>query len=75
MNNYDLMLSDTKRAVVNILCAAVRKEDWALEQLPGMIDQLNEAWDKLTDCLVRQRDERGRQIERLMDELAEARKS
>lgn len=38
------------------------------------LDSLNKAWDELTDALVRQRDERDKQIARLMNELAEAKK-
>lgn len=80
--NYDLLLSDAKanatKAVVNLvkngrdgkpLCDA-DAASWAATAM----DDLNKAWDQLTDALVRQRTERDDQIRRLIDELAERRK-
>lgn len=70
--NYDLRVSDAKRAVTAALCRQTKGGD--LSELASSIDELNKAWDSLTDALVRQRDERGEQVLRLMNDLAEAKK-
>ncbi len=83
MSNYDRRVSDAKagatRAIVNLvkhgsdnkpLCDA-DAANWAATA----VDDLNKAWDDLTDALVRQRDERDEWIAKLLNELAEARKA
>lgn len=73
--NYDLMLSDCKRALTAELFRFQRDNPKVdMGQLPHFIDELNNAWDKLTDCLVRHRSERDRMIHKLINELAEAKK-
>lgn len=77
MRNYDLELSDVKAATTSELCNLIRDfgtKGVNLDRIANLIDQLNKAWDELTDCLVRQRKERDEQILRLIDELAEAKK-
>lgn len=73
--NYDANLSAAKHRATSELVKIQR--DYVNADLHGMagaIDDLNKAWDELTDCLVRQREERDRQILKLIDELAEAKK-
>ena len=78
-SDYDRALSDCKHAVTQLICRAIsdlhqHDEKGALDQLASGVDNLNGAWDALTDALVRQRDERDHQIRRLINELAERRK-
>lgn len=79
MGEYDRHVNDAKVQVTQMLCSLVsddeRKHRYAVEGLPQAIDNLNKAWDELTDCLVRQRIERGGEVLRLLDQLAEAKKS
>lgn len=71
--SYDARLFEAKHRATRTLCAAISgKAD--LTEVGSAIDDLNKAWDELTDALVRQRKERDLQIIRLIDELAEARK-
>lgn len=44
------------------------------DEMASAIDGLSKAHDELADALVRQRDERGREVLRLIDALAEAKK-
>lgn len=75
MRNYDRELGDAKAAATRALCAVVSgKNPDAVDHMATALDDLNKAWDALTDCLVRQREERDEQICRLIDELAEAKK-
>jgi hypothetical protein len=76
MRNYDLDLSYAKTAVTNAIARAASKDPPpdAVMSIAGAIDNLNKAWDNLTDCLCRQRDLRDKEISRLMSELAEATK-
>ncbi len=74
MGGYDLRLSDAKAACTRCLLQASKDSKFDLSNLASAIDHLNKMWDELTDCLVRQREERGEQILALMDELAEAKK-
>ncbi len=82
MSNYDLIVSDAKR---DALRAVIRLNEndksgkpvcdgWNANDVANTIDNLNKAWDALTDALVRQREEYQKQVERLIHELAEARK-
>ena len=72
MKNYDLQLSHAKQAATEALMELSNNAD--ARHMAGALDALNLAWDELTNALVRQRQERDRQITRLIDELAEARK-
>lgn len=76
--SYDRRVWNAKDNVTKLVCDAAssdeRRHNFGLEQLPGAIDELNKAWDELTNCLVRQRNERDEQISRLISELAEAKK-
>ncbi len=74
MGGYDMRLSDAKRFATECLIRASKDTKADLSNLAGAIENLNKMWDELTDCLVRQRDERDRQILSLIDELAEAKK-
>jgi hypothetical protein len=81
--NYDLMLSDAKAALLEAVAHLGRNDRQnkplcdgeAERQVACAVDELNKAWDRLTDALIRQRDERDRQIVRLINELAEARRA
>ncbi len=78
MSNYDRHVSDAKMRVTEVICMVVssdeKKHERGIELLPGAVDDLNKAWDALTDCLVRQRIARGDEVLRLLDQLAEAKK-
>jgi hypothetical protein len=76
VRDYELRLQHAKTAVTNAVMRAVSKDPPpdAVMTLAGAIDDLNKAWDNLTDCLCRQRDFRDQEISRLMSELAEAKK-
>ena len=71
--SYDHALRHAKDRATSALLR-VDSKDPAREDLAIALDDLNRAWDALTDCLVRQRSERDAQILRLIDQLAEARK-
>lgn len=72
MGNYDQRLRWAKDAVTTMICNLQAPDTkWTLMDLARSVDDLNKAWDELTDCLVRQRTERDAQILRLIDELAE----
>lgn len=73
MSNYDLMVSDLKRATTAEILR-LQRDKVDVDNIARLVDQLNEAWDKLTDALVRQRTERDNVIRDLIDQLAEARK-
>ena len=64
MRNYDQELRSAKSEVTRAL----------MDSAGRTVDDLNKAWDNLTDALVRQREERNLQILRLLDELSEAKK-
>ena len=72
---YDDEVYAAKRRVTEELMAAVslveRGEPVNPMNISQAVDQLNEAWDALTDCLVRQREERNVLILELVDEVAE----
>ncbi len=71
MTNYDGRLRGAKDYVTKLLCALAADKKVNVADLGAAIDELNKAWDELTDCLVRQRDERTRTIVSLLDQLAE----
>lgn len=74
MSNYDTQLRGAKDAVTNTLLKLISKDPgpWTLQDLAARIDDLNKAWDELTDALVRQRETRDRFISELVNRLAEA---
>ena len=73
--NYDLLLSGCKRAATSALCRAITDNPKVnMDGIAAALDALNEAWDRLTDALVRQRDERDRIIRDLINQLAEEKK-
>jgi hypothetical protein len=75
MGSYDLRLSDAKRAALSACCRLNDPKDHnAVPHMAQSLDDLNAAWDALTDCLVRQRSELEGQVLRLIHELAEAKK-
>lgn len=78
MSDYYRYVHEAKHSVTEAICLIVcsdeKKHERGLELLPGAVDRLNKAWDELTDCLVRQRNERGEEVLRLLDLLAEAKK-
>jgi len=74
LKNYDLQLSYAKDAASGALMDLGRThtDANATHRMGQALDELNKAWDELTEALIRQRNERDRQITRLMNELAEA---
>ncbi len=75
MGDYDLRVSDAKRYATQCVCRlSDPKSADAATNMAAALDDLNVAWDALTDCLVRQRDELGKQVLRLIHELAEAKR-
>jgi hypothetical protein len=69
MNKYDLRLSDAKQRVTRVLCSNGGNPDIA--DIASAIDELNKAWDELTDALCRQREERDKLITSLLNQLSE----
>ena len=78
VSHYDDCVYSSKREVTRLICSLVsedeRKHRFAVEQMPGAIDNLNKDWDELTSALVRQREERDHVIQSLINQLAEAKK-
>lgn len=74
--NYDRQLWGAKAHAIQVLCQLHNSKQFpdAATHMATAIDDLNKAWDELTDCLIRQRDERDMKILALIDELAESRK-
>jgi hypothetical protein len=73
--SYDRRLSDAKQAVITMLCNLQDPNTkFTHMDLARTIEDLNKAWDELTDALVRQRDERGAEVLRLLDQLAESKR-
>lgn len=73
--NYDGRLFEAKQRAIRAVCRLNDPKDHnAVPDMATALDDLNKAWDQLTDCLVRQREERDRKILALIDELAESRK-
>ena len=71
--NYDTLVWNAKDAV-NKEIYRLTQEQAGVADLAARIDDLNAAWDALTDALVRQRDERDTLISELISRLAEAKK-
>lgn len=84
MSNYDLRLSDAKYAMTQTIIKLngnnlqTKKPycdpDLAM-RVAQQVDSLNDAWDKLTDALLRQRKMLEEKVCQLIRELAEANKS
>lgn len=72
MSHYDQRLSFAKQAVTEEFAQPPDKKDWM--RMAGRIDELNKAWDELTDALVRQRQEYIDLVNDLVRQLAEAKK-
>ena len=75
MPNYDSAVSWAKEHATKTLLRIDReKEKFNSMDMAQALDDLNKAWDALTDCLVRQKEERDELITKLINELAEAKK-
>lgn len=72
MSQYSDAVHHAKTRATRAMLALPASE--ARMEMAGAIDDLNRAWDDLTNAIVRQRDERGSEVLRLLDELAEAKK-
>jgi hypothetical protein len=73
--SYDRNLSDAKHAATTMLCELVKTETrFTIMDMAGKVDDLNKAWDELTDHLVRQRDARDATISHLLDQIAHLKK-
>ncbi len=68
--SYDRNVSDAKQRTT----AALMEKDLDRVSIGRAFDELNAAWDALTDALVRQRAIRDKQILSLLDQLAEAKR-
>jgi hypothetical protein len=71
MADYDGRLFAAKQVVIKALCRSPVDP----VEIGSAIDDLNKAWDALTDCLVRQVRTRDEQIRRLMNEMSELTKT
>ena len=71
--NYDREVWDAKDGATKTLLG-LGSGKVTIEDMGHAVDRLNKAWDDLTNCLVRQRDERSSEVLRLLDELAEAKR-
>lgn len=67
--SLDEQLYQAKRSVTEMVCLVVSGKR-NVEDLAGSIDQLNQAWDALTERLVEQREARDRTIAWLHSEIA-----
>ena len=68
----DQMVHACKDEVTRLICEAVKKDSRVgVEQIAQAVDNLNKAWDALTDHLVRQRAARDATISHLHNEIAE----
>lgn len=75
MPNYDQQLSWAKQAVVEAIAAmSTDKPRITVMDLASRIDDLNKAWDELTDALLRQKRVRDLTIAELHNQLAEHQK-
>lgn len=77
MGGYDAQVHIAKSVVTKAVLNMENKEERVRTDMLEMgmaVDDLNKAWDELTTCLVRQREERDRIITGLINELAEAKK-
>lgn len=75
MRDYDALLNHAKRAVTEAIADLARdKPRLTIQDLATRIDDLNRAWDELTDALVRQRATLGETIDDLHRRLAEAKR-
>ncbi len=77
---YDREVFDAKDYATQCLLRLTRLDTkgrplGSVDEMADALDLLNKAWDALLDCIVRQREERDRQILMLIDELAEAKKT
>lgn len=70
MSGLDRAVWDAKMRATKALCGLPDCD--GRDEMASAIDGLNKAWEALTDALVRQRDERGAEVLRLLDALAEA---
>lgn len=74
-SDYDQWLAFAREAVTTALADLSSGEPKrTARDLAVRVDDLNRAWDELTDCLMRQRDVRDAEIRRLLDEIAELNK-
>lgn len=76
MNYYESQLHAAKDAVTDMLHRLVAKEagtpcNYSVVDLATRIENLNKAWDELTDHLVRQRSARDETIDYLHNRIAE----
>lgn len=65
---YDDCVSAAKRSYMGCIARGVKD----IHELVAYVDEYVKALEERTDAIVRQRNERDRQIARLMSELAEA---
>ena len=70
--DYDAVLRGAKKRVTQLLCQ--KEAGGHILELGGAIDDLNKAWDELSDCLVRQVEARDTEIRVLLNRIAELNK-
>ena len=78
--NYDQAVFDAKQELLSLICDAVRLAvdegcptvSAQVDRLSSAVERLKQAYEAREDALCRQRDERGREVLRLLDRLAEA---
>lgn len=71
MSHYSVNVRDAREAFTKLICTAYERPDFVALAAQS-VDMLNKAFDELTDYLVRQREERDRIIQNLINEVAEA---
>lgn len=69
--SYDDALFAAKHRMTKVLCREVPDRN----EIATAIDELNAAWDELTDCLVRQVEARDTEIRALLNKIAELNKT
>lgn len=70
MSGLSRAVWDAQVRATKALCALADND--ARDEMASALDGLNKAHDALTDALVRQVQERGEEVLRLLDRLAEA---
>jgi hypothetical protein len=69
--DYDAGVRAAKDHVLKLLALMGANKPVSTDEVAVAFDSLNREWDRLTDALVRQRNERDRLIRSLLDQLAE----
>ena len=73
MSGRDRAVWDAKQNATRALCdfAGAGVDGGLVDRMASALDVLNKAWDELTDALVAHREERGEEVLRLLNKIAD----